>query len=264
MSKEPHPPGTFCWAELATGDAAAAKEFYTGLLDWQAHDDLLPSGGTYTMFTHQDGFVAAAYELTPEMREMGVPTHWLLYVSVEDARATAARAEELGGEIVKDAFDVADIGAMAVLRDPVGATFAVWQPKASRGTDHTDGKPHTVCWHELASRDAAAAGDFYCRLFGWRRESMATGGGPYTLFMDGDRRAAGMMQMTEEWGEIPSHWMLYLAVENCDASAARGAELGGRVCVPPTDIPPVGRFSVLDDPQGATFSIIQMTEGAES
>lgn len=264
MSKEPHPQGTFCFAELATSDAPGAREFYTGLLDWQAHDDPLPSGGTYTMFTHQDGFVAATYELTAEMKEMGVPTHWQLYVSVDDARATAARAAELGGTIIKDAFDVHEIGSMAVLQDPAGATFAVWQPKASRGTDHLDGKPHTVCWNELASRDAKAAGNFYCALFGWRQASMDSGAGSYTVFMAGERRIAGMLQMTDEWGELPSHWMMYLAVDDCDASAARAAELGGIVCVPPTDIPPFGRFAVLADPQGATFSIIKTTEGSES
>ena len=260
MSKEPHPPGTFCWAELATSDGEGAKAFYTGLFDWQANDDPLPSGGTYTMYTHQDGFVGASYPLTDEMKGMGVPVHWQLYVAVEDARATAAKAAELGGTIVKDAFDVFEIGSMAVLQDPTGATFAVWQAKASRGTDHTDMKPNTVCWHELATRDAAAAGAFYSELFGWKGEEMPMEGTSYTMFMNGEVRAAGMMQMTEEWGELPSHWMMYLAVEDCDASAAKAAELGGNVCVPPTDIP-VGRFAVLDDPQGGTFSIIAMTGG---
>ena len=264
MSKEAHPPGTFCWAELATSDSPGAKAFYTGLLDWQAHDDPLPSGNTYTMFTHQDGFVAAAYELTAEMKEMGVPVDWLLYVSVADARATATRAAELGGTVVKDAFDVFEIGSMAVLQDPTGATFAVWQAKESRGTDHTDNQPHTVCWNELATRDAEAAGDFYRRLFGWTPESMAIGEADYTAFKLGDRQAAGMLQMDEEWGETPSHWMMYLAVDDCDASAERAAELGGKICVPPTDIPPVGRFSVLSDPQGGTFSIIRLAEGGRS
>ena len=259
MSKEPHPHGTFCWAELATSDTAGAEQFYTGLFDWHADDGPLPSGNIYTMLRHQDGYIGALYELTAEMNEQGVRTHWLLYVSVDDAQATAAKAAELGGTVVKDAFDVTDIGSMAVLQDPAGATFGLWQPKKARGTDHTDGKPHTVCWHELASRDAVAAGDFYCELFGWRREAMEHDAGPYTVFMSGDRRAAGMLQMNEEWGELPSHWMMYLAVDDCDASASRATELGGKVCVPPTDIPPVGRFSVLDDPQGATFSIIRMT-----
>ena len=260
MSKSPHPPGTFCWAELATSDWEGAKAFYTGLFDWQAHDDAMPSGNTYTMYTHQDGYVAASYGLTDEMKQMGVPVHWQLYVSVEDAAATAAKAAELGGKVIKDAFDVGEIGAMAVLQDPAGGTFAVWQAKASRGTDHTDMKPNTVCWNELATRDAKAAGPFYSALFGWKAEEMPMEGTSYTMFMNGEARAAGMMQMTDEWGDIPSHWMMYLAVEDCDASAAKAAELGGNVCVPPTDIQ-VGRFAVLDDPQGGTFSIIAMAPG---
>lgn len=263
MSKPPHPPGTFCWAELATSDGEGAKAFYTGLFDWQANDDPLPSGGTYTMFTHQDGYVAAAYPLNEEMKQAGVPVHWMLYVSVDDARATAARAAELGGTVVKDAFDVFEIGSMAVLQDPSGATFAVWQPKASRGTDYLDKRPHTVCWCELASRDAAACEEFYGALFGWTPQRMEMEGTPYTMFMNGEARAAGMMQMTEEWGDIPSHWMMYVAVEDCDAAAARVGKLGGQVCVPPTDIP-VGRFAVINDPQGGTFSIIALAEGGDS
>ena len=263
MSKAPHPPGTFCWAELATSDAAGAKAFYTGLFDWRADDAPMPGGGTYTMFSHQDGYVAAAYSLTDEMKQMQVPVHWMLYVSVEDARATAAKAAELGGTVLKEAFDVGEIGSMAVLQDPAGGAFSVWQPKASRGTDHLDNRPHTVCWNELATRDAAAAGDFYCALFGWTAQRMEMEGTPYTMFMNGEARAAGMLQMTEEWGDIPSHWMMYVAVEDCDATAARVTELGGQVCVPATDIP-AGRFAVINDPRGGTFSIIALARGGDS
>ena len=120
--------------------------------------------------------------------------------------------------------------------------------------------PVRVCWHELASRDAAAAGEFYSALFGWTPEVMEMEGTPYTMFLSGEDRAAGMLQMTEEWGDIPSHWMMYIAVEDCDAAAARVTELGGQVCVPPTDIP-VGRFAVVNDPQGGTFSIVALAGG---
>ena len=263
MSRQPHPAGTFCWAELATTDTAGAKAFYTGLFDWRAADDPMPSGGTYTMFTHRDGYVAAGYTLTDEMKQMGVPVHWMVYVSVDDARAAAAKAAELGGTVIREAFDVGEIGSMAVLQDPAGGTFSVWQPKASRGTDYLDSRPHTVCWNELASRDAAACEEFYSGLFGWTAQRMEMEGTPYTLFMNGESRAGGMLQMTEEWGDIPSHWMMYVAVEDCDAAAATVGELGGQVCVPPTDIP-VGRFAVINDPQGGTFSIIALAEGGDS
>ncbi len=254
--------GSLCWAELATTDAAGAKTFYSDLLDWQTHDDPIPGGGVYTMIQLEGGNVGALYEQNEEMRAEGVPPAWLAYVTVEDAAAAAARTKELGGTVIKDAFDIFDIGAMAVLQDPTGATFAVWQPKKHTGTDHVDGKPGSVCWNELASRDAEAARTFYGELFGWQPESRDMGEvGKYTVFKNGEAEAAGLLQMTEEWGELPSHWMVYFSVADCDAKADKAAELGGTVCVPPTDIPPVGRFAVINDPQGAVFSIIKLESG---
>ncbi len=70
-----------------------------------------------------------------------------------------------------------------------------------------------------------------------------------------------MLQMTPEWGEMPSHWMSYVAVPDVDATARRITALGGKVCVPPTDIS-VGRFAVVNDPTGATFSIITLKPAA--
>ena len=259
MTDVQHAPGTFCWAELSTSDADGAKKFYTALMGWDIHDDPIPGGGTYTMILMEGGNVGALYGLTAEMKDAGVPPSWLSYVTVASAAEAAKKARELGGTVVKDAFDVFDIGAMAVLQDPTGATFAVWQPKKHTGTSFTDGRPGSLCWNELATRDVGKARDFYAGLFGWRPEIMEVASGPYTLFMNRDDRAGGLLQMTEEWGEIPPHWMVYFAVADCDATAAKAGELGGEARVPPTDIPPVGRFAVLQDPQGAVFSVIKLT-----
>jgi predicted enzyme related to lactoylglutathione lyase len=259
MGQTPHAPGSFCWAELATTDAVGAKKFYTSLMGWSGHDDPLPSGGVYTMLMQDEGNVGALYQQMPEMISAGVPPHWMPYVTVEDAAAAAAKARELGATVVKDAFDVFDIGSMAVLKDPVGAALSVWQPKKHTGTDFTDGRPGTVCWNELATRDKEKAGEFYAGLFGWAPTVLDMSSMPYTMFMNGDARAAGMLEMTEEWGDIPPHWMIYFAVADCDATAAQAKEIGGEVKVPPTDIPTVGRFSVIQDPQGAVFSAIKLS-----
>ncbi|MEE8138534.1 MAG: VOC family protein, partial [Thermoanaerobaculia bacterium] len=127
MSSTHHAPGTFCWAELATTDAAGAKKFYRELLGWETHDDPIPGGGVYTMIQLEGGNVGALYEQNEEMRAQGVPPAWLAYVTVEDAADASAKAKALGGSAIKEAFDVFDIGSMAVLQDPTGATFAVWQ-----------------------------------------------------------------------------------------------------------------------------------------
>lgn len=121
------------------------------------------------------------------------------------------------------------------------------------------------CWMELASSNVEACKPFYSELFGWKMEnSKAVPGFEYIEFgVDETSKMGGMFQMTKEFcnaeGEMkPSHWMLYIAVNDVDAAAGKAKELGGEVCVPPTDIPNVGRFCVINDPSGATLSLITM------
>jgi predicted enzyme related to lactoylglutathione lyase len=120
--------------------------------------------------------------------------------------------------------------------------------------------PGTFCWPELATTDADAATRFYTGLLPWKSSVVDMGPVPYTMFQIGDAPAGGMMQMTAEWGGISPHWMVYFAVDDCGGRAEKAKNLGGTVKVPPTDIPAVGRFSVLQDPQGAVFSIIQLNQ----
>ncbi|MDX1547297.1 MAG: VOC family protein [Rhodothermales bacterium] len=251
-----HAPGTFCWIELATTDPEAAKAFYTGLFGWNALDTEAGPGVTYTFLRRGEQNVGALYAQEATQREQGIPPHWFSYVSTGDADAAAERAAALGGTVVVAPFDVMDAGRMAIVQDPTGAPFGLWQTRTHPGVDVLQ-EPGSLCWSELATRDAEAAGAFYTGLFGWERQTGDTPGGPYTMFSrSADDPAAGMLQMTEEWGEIPSHWMPYFGVEDCDAAVARAQELGGTVKVEPITMPGVGRFAVVADPQGAVFSII--------
>ncbi|MGH9902881.1 MAG: VOC family protein [Pyrinomonadaceae bacterium] len=130
-------------------------------------------------------------------------------------------------------------------------------------SDHTVPANGTFCWNELATSNAEACKNFYTQLFGWTPNETNVGDTPYTTFKVGGREIGGMMQMTAEWGNTPPHWMPYVAVDDVDATAKRVEELGGKVCVPPTDIPTVGRFAVLGDPSGAAISVIRLA-GAQS
>jgi predicted enzyme related to lactoylglutathione lyase len=118
---------------------------------------------------------------------------------------------------------------------------------------------NTFCWNELNARDAAACKKFYGAVFGWTAHDQEFGPTTYTIFKKGDAQVAGMLQMTEEWGDVRPHWMPYIAVDDCDACAARIVENGGKVCVPPTDIS-VGRFAVVEDSNGGFFSIIRLNQ----
>ena len=115
------------------------------------------------------------------------------------------------------------------------------------------------CWNELATTDAEAAKKFYAELFGWQYKTGDVGGAAYSEIMANGRPVGGIHQMGAELGGAPTHWMAYVAVSDVDASARKVGELGGRVCVPPTDIPNVGRFCVINDPTGATMSLIKLS-----
>jgi predicted enzyme related to lactoylglutathione lyase len=252
-----HPAGNFCWFELGTTDQNAAKEFYGQLFGWQSVDTPLPPemGGVYTIFTLDGKEVGACYTLGPQ--QAGVPPHWMPYVAVESADDIAAKAAELGGEVLMPAFDVMSHGRMTAFKDPTGAVLSVWQSKEHFGADvvYATG---SACWCELATRDTAKAKAFYTALFGWAtKESdfMA-----YTEWSNGGQPIGGMLpQEGPQWEGVPPHWLTYFTVDDADATAAKAESLGGKAIMPPTDIPNTGRFSVLADPQGGVFAVIKLT-----
>jgi uncharacterized protein len=255
-----HTPGSFCWTELGTTDHRAAKSFYAELFGWGLKDVTMGPDSHFTVLQLKGKDLGAIYQVGKEQLEQGVPPHWLSYVAVESADETAKAITAAGGKLLMDPFDVYDVGRMAVAQDPAGATFAVWQPLKHIGAQIKD-ENNTMCWNELATRDAAAAKNFYGKVFGW---SGITKGDkpPYTEFYIGDpaerRAVGGMLHMGEEWGEVPPHWMVYFAVSDCDATVERARSLGATICAQPTDIPEVGRFAVIGDRQGATFSVIKL------
>lgn len=250
-------PGTFCWIELATSDSAAAKNFYSQLFGWETEDHSMGPDAFYTMLRINGKEVGGLYELMPEMKAQGVPPHWLSYVSVTSADESAEKAKAAGGTLLKEPFDVFSIGRMAVVQDPTGGVFALWQAGETPGAGAYN-IPGTLCWNELGTNDTQKAGEFYSTLFGWTRETHQFGPMEYTMFQNGDRGAGGMFKITPEMGPIPPHWLVYIAVDDCDATVQKAAELGASVMKPPDDIPGVGRFAILTDPQGAGFAVIKL------
>jgi predicted enzyme related to lactoylglutathione lyase len=255
-----HAPGNFCWVEIGTTDASKAKAFYSNLFGWETED--VPAGpGMYTLLKKQGKQVGGLWEYGPEQRAQNMPPHWLSYVAVESADEAVKRTATLGGRVVMDAMDVMDVGRMAVLSDPAGATFAVWQPKQHKGADIL-GETGAVCWTELATRDTRAAARFYRGLFDWTDQVQDMGPMQYTTYINAGEPAAGMYEMTSDYAGVPPYWMPYFAVDDCEAAVDKAQALGGEMRVPPTDVPNVGRMAVLADPTGAMFSIIRLTQPA--
>ena len=243
--------GSFAWVELATTDAAGAKAFYSGLFGYETHDDPVGEGMVYTMLLHGGRNAGALYEMNQAMRDMHIPPHWLLYVTVDDLEATVAKARSIGAAVPREPMDVMGIGRMAVLQDPSSAALALWQPLQSHGFQVAH-EPSTFCWGELLTPDRELAVDFYTKLFGWT----AKGEPPYTELKNGDDGIGGIFQMPPEL-DAPANWMAYFMAEDCEASTKRAVELGAQVMRPVEEIPHVGLFSVVRDPQGAAFALYE-------
>jgi len=253
----PHAPGMFAWIELATSDQAGAKSFYTSLFGWSADDSPMAPGGFYTLFRQHGKQVGGGYTLMPDQVAMHVPPNWLVYVSVESADAAIAKTKELGGNVLAGPIDVMDLGRMAILSDPTGAVFAVWQAKKQEGMEIV-GADGTFSWADLKTTDPKRAAEFYSALFGWsleKGENDPEGG--YLHIKNGEHFIGGVPPAEHLQPGVPPHWMVYFHATDCDALSSKAKSLGADVCFGPVTLEDVGRFSIVADPQGAYFSLFQ-------
>jgi len=248
-------PGEFCWVDLMSHDMKAAQQWYGKVFGWDARLEDTQGGPPYAQFILGGKAVAGLGEASDEMKQQGVPPVWNNYVNVTDCAATEANAKELGATVVVPTMDVMDAGKLCFLQDPSGATFALWQKGNHFGAGRVN-EPGAFAWNELATRDVEGSKDFYSKLFGWELETMDMGDTSYTMIKNAGNMNGGMIEMNEKWEGLPPHWMTYFWVDDVDATAKKIEETGGKVHVPPTDIP-VGRFSVVADPQGAAFTVFR-------
>jgi predicted enzyme related to lactoylglutathione lyase len=238
-------PGTFSWAELLTSDADAAKAFYTSVFGWEYRDNPLGDGQVYSTALRDGKDVGALYASEQ-------PPHWNCYVTVESADAVAARAGELGATVAAEAFDVMDVGRMAVIVDPVGAALCLWEPKTHIGATLVNA-PGALTWNDLITPDPADSARFYGDLFGWTTEEIPGANG-YRVIKNGERTNGGMMPLDPRMGTTPPNWMPYFGHEDIDRLLGEVGGLGGQVFNGPMRMPQ-GSIAVLGDPQGAAFAV---------
>ena len=253
-----HAPGTFCWVELATSDAEAAKSFYSQLLGWTWIDNPMGENMVYTMMQKDGNFVCALFQIHEQMMAEGFHPHWACYMATDDVDAATVRVTEAGGNVINGPFDVFNAGRMSVVADPTGATFGIWQPRDHIGAGLIF-EPGSLGWTELNTTDTGVAAAFYGSVFGWAHSTRATGqpGQDYHFFMLEENGVGGMIQIQPHWGEVPPHWAAYLCVEDVDASFLKAQEMGAEVVVPLMNEENV-RFAFLKDPQGVHFGIVQV------
>jgi len=256
---EKHPAGAFCWIELATTDQPAANTFYTSLFGWEANDNPMGPDEFYTMFKLHGRDAGAAYTMRKD--QQGMPPHWGVYISVDNADDSAARAARLGATVLAPAFDVFDIGRMAVLRDPTGAVFQVWQAKKQTGIG-VAGEDNALCWADLSTPDPQRGASYYSCLFGWKMEKGEHEPSYCLHTKNGEEYMGGVPPARHRDPNAPAHWLIYFQVADVEATANKAQALGGRILMPPCKMEGVGSFAIISDPQGAVFAVFKSARSA--
>ncbi len=251
-----NPIGSFCWFELATTDQAAAKNFYTSLFGWSVNDSPMGPDDFYSMLTLSGRDIGAAYTMRKEQRAQGVPPHWMVYIAVTSADDAVSKAAQLGGTVLAPAFDVMDVGRMAVIQDPTGAIFSAWQAK-SRPSTTIIGVDNSFCWADLSTPDPEKAGKFYSGLFGWGLMNDPKDPSGYIHIKNGEDFIGGIPPATHRNPNAPPHWLVYVQVADVEAAAAKTGQLGGKVLMPPRNMENVGTWSIIADPQGAVLALFK-------
>jgi uncharacterized protein len=270
--------GVPCWVDTSQPDPRAAVDFYSGLFGWEFEDVMAPEAPGHYFIGRVRGLDVAGVGSQPEG---GPPMAvWNTYVWVDSADDAASKVNDAGGNVAMGPFDVGDSGRMAVLTDPEGAMFCVWQARQHKGARLVN-DPGSVSFNTLSTRDVEGAKAFYGSVFGWETLPMPGGAMAWRLAGYGDHLEQGapglrkrlaelgapagfedvvatMVSIPESQGDTSPHWSVTFAVDDADAVAARAAELGGRVVMPPFDAPWV-RTTVIADPQGATFIASRFT-----
>jgi uncharacterized protein len=258
-------PGVPCWIDTTQPDPDRGAAFYAELFGWELEDRMPPgSPGKYYVARIRGEDVGAVSSRPEGAPEAAV---WNTYIWVEDADATTAKVRDAGGAVLTEPFDVGDSGRMATLADPEGAAFSVWQAKEHRGAAVVN-EHGSLNFNSLSTRDLEGAQAFYGAAFGWEVIHGSFWALPgYGDFLEqrnpGMREGMAGMGAPERFEDVVAsvsltpddepHWGVTFAVDDADAIAARTAELGGSVVVPPFDVPWV-RMTILSDPQGATFT----------
>ena len=242
--------GAPTWLELATFDQEVSLPFYSGMFGWTA-DDPIDGLGDYRML-RLNGFLVGG--LVPATSVDG----WHVFLHTTDAVETAAKVELAGGKIDELPTPMLELGVRDELIDPTGAWVGGWQPGTLAGLE-LQGAPGAAVWYELHTRDFAAAVPFYQEAFAWSVEPLSdTDEFRMVTFPAGagEDALAGIYDSAREELEQDSHWQVYFAVDDVDASAAKAEELGGLVVTGPEDSP-YGRLAHVMDPMGVPFSIMK-------
>ena len=258
-----NPEGTPIWYELLTNDAAASTAFYGEVIGWKVQPPRPGDERGYRMIDTASSHIGGMMQLTEQMRSNGAKPTWLFYVGVDDVDATVKKVEAAGGTILMKAFDIPNVGRLAMIADPQGIPLYIMRGASNEESTVFDPSEMGKCnWNELATPDQAAANAFYATVFGWKYPDKLEmpGVGDYVFVAVGDTTVGATM--TAPPG-APSGWQFYFRTPDIDAAAERVNRAGGKVHAGPMDVPGGDRVIVASDEHGIPFGVIAPGPGAK-
>ncbi|MCF8568960.1 VOC family protein [Gordonia sp. HY002] len=250
--------GAPIWFDLASSDPDRAAAFYGELFGWDVSEPNAELDG-YRNFSANGRLVAGLIQAPGE----GVADVWSVYFKVADAAAEVEKAQSAGGSVIVPPMPVGDLGVTALLTDPAGAAYGLWQVGSHAGFSErgTHGTPY---WFDEMTMDYAASTDYYTRTLHWELEEVGTGGDPNSTGPDrysvvtppgAADSAAGIMSAAGMFGDgHPSFWQVYITVDDVAATLAKVTALGGEVLMP-GEVTPWGTLASFKDPMGAAICL---------
>jgi len=248
--------GTPIWYELLTNDAAASTAFYGEVIGWKVQPARPGDERGYRMIDTATSHVGGMMQLSEQMRSNGAKPTWLFYIGVDDVDATAQTVEAAGGTILMKAFDIPNIGRLAMIADPQGIPLYIMRGASNEESTvfnrHEMGKCN---WNELATPNQVAANAFYATVFGWKYPDKLEmrGAGDYVFVAVGDTTVGATM--TQAPG-APSGWQFYFRTPDIAAAAERVKGAGGKVHAGPMDVPGGDRVILASDGHGLPFGVV--------
>lgn len=250
MSKGRQPDlGSFVRWELMTRSVPKATEFYQSLFGWGALGEDMPDGASYVHLNQGGHRIGGIYAMADDLAAKPAASHWLPYLGVGNVDQSLAEAKGMGAKVTAESFDFADLGRMALLLDPTGAPFGLWQDEQRTLLERS------VAWHELSTHDVSAAATFYGDMFGWLPQSEAKGEVSITRFQSGGRATAAMIALGTRFRAVPAHWLPYFWVADVTECLEKVTTSGGRILAKPS-AGMWGTQVVAQDPQGAVFGLM--------
>jgi uncharacterized protein len=231
--------GVPCWVDAQLPDIEAGKRFYGELFGWTFGDPPTAYGGS--VWAHQEGEPVAALARKTDGR---LPSVWTVYFATPDIEGLADRVWAAGGQVVTAPLPVGELGTAALVTDPDGAVFGLWEAGTHAGFGRRH-EPGTFAWAELYARDTETVNTFYGGLF------------HDALFGPDAHPDFGRAPVSDVFPpEMPPHFLVHFRVADCAEVLGAVNRLGGRVQAPPFETS-YGRVAVVTDNQGASFAVLE-------